>query len=55
MKGMVKRALLLKDIPLDKAFRGTSVSRVIRVESKNDSDLETQESGSEDNKICYSL
>ena len=48
MTGEIKRALLLKDIPLDKGFRGAPVGRVARVNtSRKDSGGESQESGDE--------
>ena len=41
MAGEVKRALFLKDIPLDKGFRGSPVGRVARVDtSRKDSERE---------------
>ena len=46
--GEVKRALFLKDIPLDKGFRGSPVGRVARVDaSRKDSERESQESEDE--------
>ena len=44
MAGEVKRALLLKDIPLDKGFRSVSVGRIARIEtSKEENERESQE------------
>ena len=48
MAGEVKRALFLKDILLDKEFRGSPVGRVARVvASRKDSERESQESEDE--------
>ena len=49
MTGEVKRALLLKGIPLDKGFRGVPVERIARIEtSKRENEREPQESEDED-------
>ena len=48
MTGEIKRGLLLKDIPLDKGFRGVPVGRVASVNtSRKDSERESQESEDE--------
>ena len=49
MTGEVKRALLLKGIPLGKGFRGVPVERIARIEtSKREDEREPQESEDED-------